>query len=330
MENEYQIERTFQVDPGGNLDIRNINGSTQIESWDRQEIRVLARKGAKSAQADEATQIQISQEGNTVYVKTQAKAEGDWLGWLGTKIKAPARVDYLVKAPVRCNIATSMVSGRTTVAGFEGGLRLNTVSGDANVAGISGKISFNTVSGDIEAAELAGDVQLNSVSGDVVIKGSNLFSLKGNTVSGDLRLETPLSEEGRYATSAVSGDVRFTVPADTGCTAKLSTLSGDLRTDLPHTVLEGKRTAKRYEINGGGAALEANSLSGDLRIMAAATGAPPPPPARGQEEAEAWPEAPEEAVAGSSRMEILRAIESGEITVQEGLSRLADYEEEGA
>ena len=328
MENAYEIEKTFQVEGKCEVDIRNINGTTQIESWEQPEVRILARKRAKSAQADEATEIKIGQDGDTIFAKTKVKSDGDWLDWLSSKMRGPAKVDYYVKVPADCVVATSMVSGETSVTGIEGKLRLNTVSGDATLVSISGNISLNSVSGDIEATELTGDIRLNTVSGDIVIKGSDLTSLQGNTVSGDIRAETPLSG-GKYSVSSVSGDVRLVVPPDTRCSAKLTTLSGELRTNLRHEALENKRTVKLFDINGGGVSLGISSVSGDLRITTEDTG--PEVAARPRWEAaeiqdvDGVADTPIAEVAPvATRMEILTAIESGDISVQEGLARLQE------
>jgi DUF4097 and DUF4098 domain-containing protein YvlB len=329
MENSTEIERTFEVGEGCSVDIRNISGTTVIESWDRPEVSIQARKRAKSEQAAEATIIDIGQEGDTVYAKTKTRSDGDWLEWLNNKMRGTAKVDYLVRVPRPCDIATSMVSGKTTVSGTQGQLRLNTVSGDAVVTDVTGSISLNSVSGDIEASELAGDVKLNTVSGDLVIKSSELESLKGNTVSGDVRAETPIA--GKMGLTSVSGDMRLTVPEGTACSAKLATLSGDIRTNLPYEAVEDRRTVKHYEINGGGPSLDMSSVSGDLRITTGKEGAASAPrPVKIAEKA-AEPVEPEPVAAasemadpGPSRLDVLKAIESGEISVQDGLAKLQD------
>lgn len=318
MEQEYN--RTFQVGPGCHVDIRNVRGTTRIEAWDRPEVQIIAQKRVRGGQADEATVIEIGQEGNEVWARTRLRSGGDWLDWLGSK--RPAAVDYKVKVPHQCQVSTSMVSGETTVVGVHDTLKLSTVSGDATIEDIAGKISLNSVSGDIAASALRGDVAVNTVSGDVMIQASDLSALRGNTVSGDIRAETPLADDGHYAFSSVSGDLRLTVPPETRCTAKLSTLSGDLRVTLPHEVVEDHRTTKVYKINGGGVACGLNSVSGDMRIMAKE--AAREEPAKVTEEAiPATAERPA-SPAFSKRMEILQAIESGELTVQEGLARLQD------
>jgi hypothetical protein len=336
MENGNEIERTFEVGEGCTVDIRNISGSTLIESWDRPEVYIRAHKRAKSEEAAEATTIKIGQEGNTIYAKTRTKSDGDWLEWLNNKMRGTAKVDYLVRVPQACDIATSMVSGKTAVTGTRGDLRLSTVSGDATVNGVKGNISLNSVSGDIEASELAGSIKLNTVSGDLVIKSSQLESLKGNTVSGDIRAETPIAA--KMGLTSVSGDMRLIVPVGTACSAKLATLSGDIRTNLPYDAVEDRRTVKHYEINGGGPSLDMSSVSGDLRITTGkeASRDAPKPVAPIAEVAEAVvavaePAATVEALANPeptntalSRLDVLKAIEAGELSVQDGLGKLQD------
>ena len=89
--------------------------------------------------------------------------------------------------------------------------------------------------------------------------------------------------------------------------------------------MENKRTSKRYEINGGGVLCDLNSVSGDMHIVGAEG-----TEQRWESSAAAEPEsAPAVAEThpgedSQTRMDILKAIASGELTVDEGLSRLQD------
>ena len=322
MENQYERTESFQVGPDCELDARNLRGSTDIQGWDEQQVQVVARM-QRQDNADPA-EIEIGQEGDRVWARTKAASgEGEWRRWLG--MRHPPRVDFVIKVPRHCRVSTSMVSGTTRVQGVEGKLTLSTVSGDVSLQDVAGQISLNSVSGDITAEGLEGEVKVNTVSGDVAIQESELVSLRGNTVSGDLRLESTLDSEGRYNLSSVSGDLRLVVPADTRCTATLSTMSGDLRTALPYEALENKRTRKRYAIQGGGVAVDLSSVSGDLRIAAMETAAAPAsraPATPATPAAPSTPVVPATTVAPVTRMDILRAIESGEMTVEAGLAKL--------
>jgi hypothetical protein len=107
----------------------------------------------------------------------------------------------------------------------------------------------------------------------------------------------------------------------------LKTLSGDVRSELPADIIKAGRRNWQGRINGGGADVEMNSVSGDLRISRGAFGEATPPgswPAAGGRESDhpsvAEPTAPEPSE--SDTVAILGALERGEITVEEAMARL--------
>lgn len=264
MENEFERKEIFAVGDSPQLDVRNIQGNTRIESWDRSEIQVEATMRAKNGQSAKNTEIDIGQEGDRVWVKTKILSGSDWLSWFG--VGKPAPVDYIIHVPRHCDVSNSMVSGETRIMGINGVVKQNTVSGPAYLEDVAGKVSLNGVSGDTEATGVRGKLNVNTVSGDVVVRQSEITSMWGNTVSGDIRLATALNQDGTYTASSVSGDVRLLVPAGTACTLKLATISGDIRTDLECAKIEDKRMLKKYQVNGGGVVVDVNTVSGDLRM----------------------------------------------------------------
>lgn len=312
-----EINKVFQVGADCSLQVSNIQGVTRIEGWDEAEVQVRAQKHSGGRDADEMTEVEIYQEGDEVIVRTKVKPQ-EWLSWLG--MKHPAAVDYIINAPHHCRVSTSMVSGATVVKGIHNALKLKSVSGDSSIEDITGEIVLDTVSGAINGYQVSGDVRAKSVSGDINLRSSELNSLRGSTVSGDLRIETGLAAQGEYDLGSVSGDLRLDVPSQTRCTVTLSTVSGDLRANLPYDIIEKKRTAKRYNINGGGVLVTMHSVSGDGKISAregqAAPAESPAPKVAAQPGADDDDDKP------LDRMQILKMIEAGELSVEEGLARL--------
>jgi DUF4097 and DUF4098 domain-containing protein YvlB len=118
--------------------------------------------------------------------------------------------------------------------------------------------------------EIAGALHGQSVSGDLEINRATLQSFDLQTVSGDIIVDTPLSTGQRYRAHTVSGDLRLRVPGDTGATIWLKTVSGSLRSSLPAQIQHADRRHWQGTINGGGAEVEMDSVSGDLTIDLAA------------------------------------------------------------
>jgi hypothetical protein len=153
------------------------------------------------------------------------------------------------------------------------------------------------------------------------VLNSILASIEAKTVSGDIELQTPLGGQACNF-SSVSGAVRLIVPGDSRATVKLSSVSGQISTNLPLTSSQRSRGWQAVEIQGGGVPIIMNSVSGNLLIDLAdgvaqapietmpATPPPPPPPPP--------PPLP------LTRAQILERIESGEMTVEEGILALKE------
>ncbi len=132
-----------------------------------------------------------------------------------------------------------------------------------------------------------------------------LRSLRANTVSGDVELEAELAADGDFRVETVSGDL--VVGLIGNATFEVHGISTDVSSELDHR-LEGQVDRRRLIIGSGGPRLVFNSMSGDLdvrrpRRIAPAVAAKAPAPA--------------------TQLEILHALERGEIDVDEATRRLA-------
>lgn len=213
-------------------------------------------------------------------------------------------------------------------------LWLETVSGDLRIEGMSGEQRYQTVSGDVYATEMGGTMRLTTVSGDATIRGSSdlrlwcetvsgdvraivprLRELRANAVSGDLELEAELAADGEFRAETVSGDLSVGLVG--GATFEVRGISTDIHAEMDHR-LEGRLDRRRVVIGSGSPSFLFSSMSGDLQVRRPRRlDVPPAPSAR-----PAQTSALSEADAGSS-LEVLRALERGEIDVDEAARRLS-------
>ncbi|MBN2149021.1 MAG: DUF4097 family beta strand repeat protein [Anaerolineales bacterium] len=311
---EETIERTFTVSGSARLDLRNVRGLVVIRPGEAEQVQVTAVKIMDTGRADR-TQVEVSQEGNTVMVKT-CYQEGS-SGWFGNS--KPCKVNYTVSLPQGSTVKVRCVSSSLQITDLQGEFDAKSVSGNMTLNELSGPLKLHTVSGDISASRLSGTLSLETVSGDVTLRESDIPFADVHTVSGDIVLETPLGE-GPYSFRSVSGDVRLLTPGDAQCSLHLSTLSGRLRSTLPVHANQRSNGSRKIEFQGSGAQVSMNSVSGDLRVgpvehveqeiaeVAAPTLSVPP-----------IPSTPPAGVATSS---VLRQVEQGEITVEEAVRLL--------
>ena len=207
--------------------------------------------------------------------------------------------------PAAAKLQLTAVSSDVEGAGFTGEQRYRTVSGDLRLTDLAGSVQLETVSGDASlqaSSELA--VQVQTVSGDVSVTAPLLRSLRANTVSGDAEIEGELDSSGDFKVETVSGD--FVLRLVGNATIEVHGLSTDVHSELDHR-LEGQVDRRRVIIGSGGARLLFNSMSGDVDVRR---------PRRINARAKAEEPVPD------SQLDVLRALERGEIDVDEATRRL--------
>ena len=329
------IEQQFTVDARPELSISNISGRIDIRAGDSSTISLRATKHG-SPQAIANTRIEFRHEGNRVRVETKGERSG-----LLNLSRNVSSVDYELIVPRDCTVQAQAVSAEVRAEGLSAAISAQTVSGDVELTGISGDCQVTTVSGDATGRRITGALTLRTTSGDTNVRDSVLHHFNLNSVSGDFAIESPLTVGQHYLAKTVSGNVRLLVPADVRATVQMKTVSGDVAPDLPAEVIKTGRRHWQGRINGGGATVEMNSVSGDLRIQYA-DGSPKGAvsPSTSVRSPDAAPPVPQEAPAVSSDLPIpeplvedapdtpadtgaiLKALERGEITVEEAMVRL--------
>jgi hypothetical protein len=297
------VEEQFAVGEDCELSVGNISGRVSIRAGDAGVISMRAVKRGRDS-AVENTEIETSQDGNRVRIRTRGLENGVF----GLK-RSVCSVDYDIAVPLGCAVEAKTVSADATVIGIGGSLRLDTVSGDAEVEDVRGSCDLHTVSGDVLARRVEAPVTIRTTSGDINVRSSSLPSLNAHSVSGDITVESPLHPEAQYYGKTVSGDVTLIVPGDTGASISLRSVSGRFESSFQGSVVDVIRPGRRNWqglINGGGAQVEMQSVSGNLRLRASSP-IPQPP---SQEERDA------------AVNEALTALERGEITVEEAMARI--------
>jgi len=290
------IEHSFIVTSPAQLKLGNISGSVDIQVGEEGIIHVLAVKHPGSGDAERTTIEFLQAEDGSVSINTRF-GENNWSWLWGAQV---CDVEYIVKAPRLCSINVNSVSNSLSLSGFEGNFSFKSVSGDMALQNLKGSLNVETVSGDVTSQGLVSQSHLKSVSGDINLQNSSLPKVNVKMVSGDVILQTGLSE-GPYKFHSVSGDVHLLVPAASQCDVELHSVSGDFTTNFPinqSSQSSGKQTAR---VGSGGAQVTLTSVSGDLQVEC---------------EGEI-PKVPE-----VNKLEILSKLENGELSVEEALVKL--------
>jgi hypothetical protein len=227
--------------------------------------------------------------------------------------------DLVLEIPAGATVVVEGASADVDVQGMRGDQRYRSASGDLVLRDVRGSLTIEAVSGDIEvSADGPARIAARSISGDLIILAGSVPELRATSTSGDLDITARFDGVGPYAIETVSGDATV-APIDGGLRIEPRTITGDIDSDLPsrREDADGRRA---MIIGDGGPTLSFRSTSGDLQIVAATADLParlmsPPTPADDP--------APED----DARLEILRALERGDLGVAEAGRRLEALEE---
>lgn len=299
-------------------------------SGDRARVRIeFDIRASDDAAADEIYErVRFRTSSGDGYLEvTEPKRAESGLGAIARLLGGAGHADARVVAelPARATVACAGVSAELTAMGLVGSQEYKTVSGDAVLTDAAGTIRIASVSGDVSLRGVGPiALQANSVSGDVSAYAPRFDRARVVTVSGDVDLEGELADGGEHRMETVSGDL--SLGAVNGMTLEVRGLSTDVAVSLPHRS-EGSRDRRRYVIGQGGPSVVFSSMSGDVTVAPArryetrldaprapAPPAPPPPPTPVDED---------------EQLAILRALEAGEIDVEEANRRLTGEPSDG-
>jgi len=294
-------------------DVR-LRGIPGAEAHIRATFEISASSEADADRIFDAVQLRVNRASGELSVEEH---EGNHSvgSVIGRLFGAGGQYELTVEAdvPTAAELQMTAVSSDVDATNLRGEQRYRTVSGDLIVSNGGGSVRLESVSGDATVrAEEALSIQSQGVSGDLNITVPTLRSLKANTVSGDVEVEAQLAEDGDFRVETVSGDLSVGLVGD--ATFEIRGLSTDVSSELDHR-LEGQVDRRRLIVGSGGPRLVFNSMSGDVRVRR---------PRRLSAQAKpAEPATEPTAAETQSELDILRALERGEIDVDEATRRLA-------
>jgi Putative adhesin len=244
-----------------------------------------------------------------------------------------------VEVPHGANVTIDTASADIEARDLSGTKRFRTASGEVSLNRLAGPVDVETVSGEIEVNGLAPvELSAKTVSGDVEVRVPVLRKLDLGSTSGDLSVDAELTGQGPFAIRTISGDAVFV--GRSGFRVEAESVTGDLSSDLP-----GKRESmpgrKVLIVGRPGPTLAFRSVSGDFHVTQPRDAAPKqvegatmpsadqslperpvplPPPA--PPAPMAAPSPAEASETDAARMEVLRELERGDISVAEATDKL--------
>jgi DUF4097 and DUF4098 domain-containing protein YvlB len=184
-----EFNQTYPLTPGGVFELQNVNGTVDVQTWDRDEVEVHAVKTAKHQESDlSLVSIDVEAKPASVSVTTRyPQNEG-----------VEVAVEYLVHVPHCAHVE-----------------HLGTVNGSLRVAGVEAVEDLRTVNGNIEVFDGGGAVHAHTTNGNVHIELLHLADKNGavaETTNGSVLLAVPASTQAELDARCLNGSFFSELP----------------------------------------------------------------------------------------------------------------------
>src|ERR1700694_4581096 len=180
-----EFNQSYPLQPGGSLELQNVNGTVDVQGWDRHAIEVDAVKTAKHTESDlERVSIEVDAKPDAISIATRyPQNEG-----------VEVAVEYTIHVPHGARVEHI---GTLRVAVFE------TVE------------DLHTVNGNIEVFEAGGSVHAHTTNGNVHLELARLPDKTGataETTNGSLVLAVPSDLQADVEARCLNGNFFSELP----------------------------------------------------------------------------------------------------------------------
>ncbi len=225
-------DTTLAVSNGTTLELENYAGSIEVETWNRNAVRIEAEHGRRA-------EVQVERGSGSLSISAESH--------MGT----PTSADFKLTVPawmtlklsgVYCDISVSgshaaleaeTVQGDVEVNGGEGHLSVQSVQGSVKVSNASGKIEVSSVNEGVAVDHVSGDLTAESVNGKVEVRDAKLASFEASTVNGTLIYDGSFERNGHYEMSTHNGSVYVAIPANADLDVEATTYAGSFEATFP-------------------------------------------------------------------------------------------------
>lgn len=273
----------YPLQPGGQLNLSNTNGSVEITGWDRPTIDVSGTKYGPDSNRLKDVQVKVNASGKDATITTIIP-RGDWGGWHGSygvryRIHVPRNIALNQVETTNGAITAEDLSGGGRIKSTNGKLALNYLTGDYRAETTNGAIEMENCSG-LETADTTngsvrghlkeGAIEAKSTNGplDITVdKPRDNKPIRMTTTNGSLTLALAEFHSNAVRVETTHGSVNLRLPDSTNARLRAETSMASIHNDLPlSSTEESSKHELRGQIGAGGPDIEASANMGSIHI----------------------------------------------------------------
>ncbi len=253
---EEEFHNTYKVDPGTEVNVRNINGSVNVIGWDEDYVDVYAVKSTRVSR-DELDLVMIDVTVNGIMdIRTEIVRPDDYEDSFFRRLfhniyhRSPkVNVAYTIKLPHSVILAEAVnTNGNVEVEGTTGDSILRTTNGNVIVENTDGMVEAKSTNGSIKIINGAVTRSARTTNGSITA-----------AISGNFIDDTSIS--------TTNGSIRLIVPESINAEIELNTVNGSINLNGIRMMVDNisKRNVTG-ELGNGGKRINARTINGNITI----------------------------------------------------------------
>lgn len=183
------FNQSYSLQPGGTFDLQNVNGTVEVQGWDRDTVEIHAVKSAKQKESDlDRVTIEVDIKPAAISLVTRYPQDQ------GVEVV----VDYTVRVPRGARVQ-----------------HVGTINGTLRIAGLDDLEDLHTVNGNIEVFESGGNVHAHTTNGSVQLELARLHGKDGaaaETTNGSILLAVPTDMHADLEARSLNGSFSSELP----------------------------------------------------------------------------------------------------------------------
>lgn len=248
--------KTFAVSKGGTLSINIQIGDVEIQTWEKNEVKIVYEADGDEEEDEWNEEPLISHQGNKVSINAS--------GWQSS--------DYEITIPSHFNIDAKVQAGDIKLnSSLTGDFKVATSGGDIYFADIKGNVSVKTGGGDVRGGT-AHSLNIESFGGDISLGSvtieANVVTYGGNIRMKDIKRNAKIKTAGgNVQLGSIGGDASV---KSGGGNIKVGSVAGALTVSTGGGNIKIDEISKNTEINTGAGNIEfllANGFSAEVEAV---------------------------------------------------------------
>ncbi len=255
----FTISKSFDVDPGGRLEVNNISGNIRVITWDKKSVSIRDRirldvfTGEEAREVAERIKDGYSSIGNTVSINGRG-------GWhhhdRNLEITVPPKFDIDIHTS-NGNIFASNLEGFVDLKTSNGNIDLQAIHGEVDVKTSAGNLILENIRGRIEGKTSGGNIQLRDIYElvDVRTSGGNIRVVNAKK---DINVRT---SGGRISVRQAGGNINAKT---SGGSVEVEDCSGEANLRTSGGDIEAINIGNRLEMKTSGGDVLARNVNGTV------------------------------------------------------------------